>query len=237
MQPKGLGLIRGTAGHEALASWYKEQDQVKATEVAIEAWEGDKDSKDLKELLQTLARYFEYSLKNDYSFEVIETEQKFLLDIGEGQQLTGFIDGVVKYQDQIWLLEHKFNKRVETRHLDLDMQVSIYLLAAQLLGYDPAGVMYNVVRVGTKGKALTEPVVRSFVYRNKEGLRAVNGELIFQMQEVERYLEEGGAVYRNTTRDCSWDCGFHKVCLSINDTGEAQSILDTYERKEYKRGK
>jgi len=79
------------------------------------------------------------------------------------------------------------------------------------------------------GIAATEPVVRRPVYRNSEGLHIIESELSNQMQELNKYRKEGNLkIYRNPTKDCHWDCAFYNVCLSLNDSGEAASVLKTF---------
>jgi hypothetical protein len=115
---------------------------------------------------------------------------------------------------------------VQTGHLDLDPQVSIYMLAARASGFDVRGALYNVVRTTIKGKAENDPVVRLPVYRNNEGLEQIVHELVAQMTEMKAFHEDGGIrAYRTPTRDCSWDCGFYGACLSINDNGDPEPAL------------
>lgn len=229
--PAGIGQIRGTIGHACLAEWYitngdDEKALKKASDLAtnMELELGIDLSNDWDEMLLVYNRYFNWARAND-NFETIAVEQEYEIDI-DGIKLMGFIDGIVNLRGNTWILEHKFNKRVETTHLALDMQVSIYMLAAQKLGYNPSGCMYNIIRMGDKGLAVTEPVLRKLVYRNIEGLQVIEYELGNQMRELKKFNEEGNLdIYRNPTKDCHWDCSFYSVCLSLNDSGEAESVL------------
>jgi hypothetical protein len=233
---QSIGQARGSAGHAALAFYYENDRNI---EMAIqEAWEkffellGETPEQSEWDLLEgALIRYHEWAKKND-NFTVVDTEQHFELQFPNGK-LQGFIDGIVKAQGRLWILEHKFNKRVETGHLDIDPQVSIYMLAASLLGYKPIGVMYNIIRVGTGPTAEREPVVRKFLYRNPEGLNYFADEIDQQMIEINRHLSEGGFSYRNMTSNCSWDCPFYSVCLSLNDSGDGSAVLERMERKPF----
>lgn len=232
--PSSIGQFRGTIGHTALAEWYisKGDDKSalkKASDLAtnIELENKVDLSNDWNDLVQVLTRYFDWARANDH-FEVIAVEKEYEIDI-DGIKLMGFVDGIVRQHGGIWIMEHKFNKQVSTSHVALDMQISIYMLALKLLGYEPAGCMYNVIRMGEKGIAIKEPVVRKFVYRNPEGLRVIEYELGNQMKEVQRYnKEENLSVYRNPTKDCHWDCPYYTVCLSLNDSGEANSVLKNF---------
>jgi cellulose biosynthesis protein BcsQ len=122
-------------------------------------------------------------------------------------------------------MEHKFNKQVSVSHIDLDPQMSLYMLAAWEMGIEARGILFNVIRVAEGGIAAKEPVVRRQVYRNQEGLALIKAEISIQMDEMREFHEGNGRVFRNPTKDCSWDCGFFATCLSMNDDGDAASAL------------
>jgi hypothetical protein len=241
-----MGQARGTAGHHALGVWYKERSKIKtlaqldkaSKKVLDAAWdkfqeeypEADTASKQFESLEEALTRYVDWSfnLHND-DIEIITAEYKFEAKIGR-HLLGGYIDGVVRYKKEVWLLENKFLKRVQTSNLAMDPQVSTYMLGAYLCGYSPIGVIYNIIRMETK-IALKEPVVRSLQYRSIGGLTAKQVEIEAQADEIEDFLEKGGAIYRNETMDCSWDCPFYEVCLSITDSGSDEGMLAKFERR------
>lgn len=237
VSPSGLGQRRGTAGHAALAYYYThERDIVGSIEEAKRSYfhdeKVDDNIADFEILVGCLERYFEYAENND-RFNVKEVEWRFELHI-EGHPFVGFIDAIVEEKGQIWLMEHKFNKRVSTNHLDFDPQVSVYIMASLLSDIKPAGVIYNIIRVSDGKTAKEEPVVRKRIYRNPEGLVYFAKELVQQMEEIEKFLKEGSPAYRSLTPDCSWDCSFLNVCCELNDTGDADYLIDRFERKQPK---
>jgi hypothetical protein len=229
----GVGQLRGTTGHAGLAEWYTNGgDDAKAIQKASDVLmglelENNLDmSSDWEDLQMILMRYFAWARAHD-KFEVIAVEQEYEIELA-GVKLMGYIDGIVKQGEYTYILEHKIVKRASVNHVTLDMQISIYMLAAHVLGYNPYGTIYNVIRMGDKGIAETEPVLRTIAYRNEEGLQVIRRELENQMLELKRFNEEGSnylKIYRNPTKDCSWDCSFYSVCLSLNDSGEADSVL------------
>jgi RecB family exonuclease len=231
-----VGQMRGTIGHACLGEWYGNglddaKAIEKATEVAnqLEIESGIDFSNDWDELLLTFHRYFNWARVHD-NFETIAIEQEYEIDIN-GIKLMGFIDGIVKQNNSIWILEHKFLKQASIKHIDLDQQISIYMLAARKLGYDPVGCMYNIIRIGKGGIAVTEPVLRTLAYRNAEGLRVVEYELSNQMLELKTFNEKRHLpVYRNPTKDCHWDCQYYYACISLNDSGEAESVLSRFKK-------
>lgn len=214
------GQVRGSAGHAALAEWHKTYDAETALKAAWMKWSAEGFTEgagwDLTE--ETLQRYFQWSKEND-TFRILSSEQKFEIVFHQPRvKFIGYIDGVVLQEDgRIWLLENKFNKRVETQHLVMDAQASAYLLAAKLLQQEAVGVLYNIIRVGTK-LAQTDPVVRASLYRNSLGLTYVQHEILRQAEEMIQY-EQGGVPYRNPTKDCSWDCPFFTACLDLLEDG------------------
>lgn len=243
------GLMVGGTGHVALGAWYKalseEKSAEEASEIALktaslrlaeyEEQHGEEQDKIWDDLSVILVRYFEWALEND-DFNAYEIEYKFEFEVGDFM-LIGYIDGLVERSNGThWLLEHKFNKQVSTKHLELDPQVSIYMLAARVSGFDVRGVFYNVIRTTIGGIAATEPVVRLPVFRNNEGLAEIISELNMQMEEMRDFHETGGEfAYRNPTRECSWDCGFYHACLAMNDDGNPLPALRVIPLKDYKK--
>ena len=240
MSPSSVGQTRGTIGHAALGLWYtnmgkmSEEDRDSASiKLAgqmladAEANSGESMDKEAEMLQCILPRYFDWARANDNFDEIIAIEQKFEINI-DGMPLIGYIDGVVRIKNTLWLLEHKFNKQVRTNHIDLDPQMSIYLLAAYKAGMNVRGVLYNVVRVAEGGIAASSPVERRQVFRNQEGLAFIENEIAIQMREMKKFHEYGGEIYRNETGDCSWDCQFYDACLLIQDCGDPTGVLNRF---------
>lgn len=234
--PPSAGQARGSAGHKALETYYSgDRDPKSAKEAAwskfLEISGPDFSETEWELLDNALDRYFKWAPSRD-TFKVLSTEQHFVVDVGP-YKLQGYIDGIVEMLGQTWLLEHKFNKRVSTSHLDLDMQVSTYMLAAYILGHEPSGVFYNIIRIGDGPTAIKEPVVRKTLYRNKDGLQYIHREMISTMEEADKFLSHGRILpIRNLTQDCSWDCPFVNVCLSIQDSGTYEKVLEKFDRKQ-----
>jgi hypothetical protein len=235
--PSTIGQARGTAGHAALAVWHREYAVDASLDAAWKVWElnlgtaGD----DWQLLEASLTRYFDWSLNNHDNFKILQSEQEFQIEFEvphytlPGKEkgkitehtsvvLTGFIDGIVEEKGQIWLLENKFYKRMDRNPLDLDPQVSMYLLAANLLGYPAQGVIYNIIRVADTKIALTEPVVRRRLHRNLQGLDHIQEEMLLQVDRMIEY-QKGGVPYRTPTKDCHWDCPFYSACILLTDDG------------------
>lgn len=221
--PSGIGQARGTCGHAALAVWHVHYDPQEAMQTAWETWNENgylEANADWLLLEEALNRYFTFSKEHD-RFTMLVSEQKFDIEyeLPTGPVIfTGYIDGIIEDTDGQWLMEHKFLKQVDNGNKDLDHQSSLYLLAAQRLGFKVNGVLYNQIRMGTK-IAEKEPVLRRKVTRNMSGLDHIEHELLQQVKAMQTF-ERGGEVYRNPTKDCSWDCAFYNACLSLQDDGQ-----------------
>lgn len=220
-RPKpSVSQTRGSAGHSALAEWHVNYKIESAIAAAWKYWYGQQlaDGDDWRLLEDALIRYFAWSQKND-SFKILQSEYEFKIGYGNPDFVfTGFIDGIVQDGKQQWLLENKFYKKVDDTGLEMDIQASLYMLAAKLLGKNVSGVIYNMVRIGDNKKSIEEPVVRKKLYRNAAGLSHVQTEMVQQVKNMLKY-QEGGMPYRNPTKDCSWDCAYYSICLGLLDDG------------------
>ena len=229
-----MGMIKGSIGHSALAVWYRTYDSDQALQAASDKlFEYERSSNmELSELWDEtepiLSRYMDWSRKHDDFGKVHEgmIEKKFEIKIGT-YDVIGYIDAIVEMSNGLqWILEHKFWSRVERNHLDLDPQVSLYLMAARKEGYQPQGVLYNIIKMSTSEASSHQPVIRIPLFRNAEGSRYIERELELQLNEQSKFLEGYGAVYRTPMKSCPYDCGFFSACLDLNTEGTPMRSLD-----------
>jgi hypothetical protein len=155
----------------------------------------------------------------------------------------GTYDGVYRDLEtgHIYLFEHKTAKAISTNHLTLDDQASGYLMvAAQELRASKAisksdqvrGVTYNFAR---KAFADERPRNEDGLYLNKDGsISKQQPAAYFLRHSVIRTVHERNTqlghisaealtmaafdsgelpLYKNPTRDCSWDCPFYQMCV------------------------
>lgn len=251
LDPKpGLGLIRGSVMHTAVAAWYGSgiKDLDKRLEHTIQAAsnklfeyehklsENYEDEWYLMDLV--LRRYIDWALLHDTDDfdEVLSVEEKFVLELQPGVVITGYIDGFVRDNaGDIWLLEHKFLKAVSRKALDLDAQVSMYLFASREMGYNPKGVFYNIVRMTKGGKAADQPVDRHLIYRNPEGLALIRSEIIKQIIEMKAFHDGKLPTYRNPEDSCFWSCGFNQICMTLNFDGQANDLMEAMPKKQFRK--
>ena len=235
--PPSMGMLRGSAGHKALAYWYQNQkDDEKALEIAYDIYTDELGAEvPLNEWETTetcLRRYFAFAAEDSWKF--IAEEQFFDVSVKfeefrkQSIHLIGYIDGVVDTGEGVYLLENKFLKRVPSKISSMDAQSSMYLLAAKLLGIEVIGVLYNMVRTTTGKTAEKEPFVRKTIFqRDSGGLRYKYSEVVSQAVEIQEWLKDpASALYRTETENCSWDCGFNQICLSLTDVGSDEGIIE-----------
>lgn len=233
--PSSLGQVRGTCGHVAMEEWHRSYNAQAAMNAAWATWtnKGYRGGDDWMLLEDALNRYFPWSLTHD-TFRLVKSEIKFDIELevsGQPVFFIGYIDGIVEEDGGLWLMEHKFLKRMDNSDKSLDPQVSLYMLAAEILGHNVRGVIYNKVRVANTKIAEREPAVRTRLHRTQEGLVTVRNDLVIQVQEMLEY-QKGGVPYRNPTRDCSWDCPFYTACLSMSTDGQVPiQLLDAVTQK------
>jgi len=88
----------------------------------------------------------------DCEFVSLEEDFKFTHILPEGKEiiLRGRFDGILRYQNKLWLMENKTKSVVDDRiadYLPHDMQTMMYCHCVQQKYQEPvAGILYNVVR-------------------------------------------------------------------------------------------
>ena len=235
----------GRVGHLVLQSYYLNMNEEKAMEV-LEDPKNEIDEATYEHAYELLPRYFDACRSLD-NFKVMATEKWFDLPLGgeRGHRLIGIVDGLLQRNDgSMWLLEHKFSGRISTKHLDIDPQTSIYVLAAKSLEWDVKGVLFNIIRTGTGPTAKREPIVRAYAYRPPSSTNLMSEELLQQAREMQRFedIEDPASqqrvAYRNPGQSCNW-CPFYRVCLEYQDGGDVETMLQNgfIHRKEREAGK
>jgi len=165
---KPEALAFGGVIHEAIETWHrpdadgaKEAPAIKTIRVLnliderFPGRHGDANEKRLWQLAHAMmagycARYA------DEEFEVIEVEKEFQAEIRNpdtGREskiftMAGKVDGIVKINGELYLLEHKTASNLDGNYLDklwTDTQIALYSHYLRELGYPIVGVLYNVL--------------------------------------------------------------------------------------------
>lgn len=158
-------------------------------------------------------------------------------------RLVGTFDGVYRDLDdgRLKLMEHKTAAQIYTGHLELDDQGGTYATVAThtcreqgLIGSNESidEITYNFLRKGRKDE---RPVNEQGLALNKDGTVSKNQPTpLFRRETVSRSRKEQRSqleriaseveimnlfregeldLYKNPTRDCSWDCEFYEMCV------------------------
>jgi hypothetical protein len=166
-QPMGDAAAFGTVGHSAIEAW-------------LHAWKaGDLDAR-LGAALAVIAKsdmspydqarlgalITAYHLRwKDEPWEILAIETEFRFELG-GHLIGGKVDAIIRdtRDGRIWLVEHKTTAQDAApggaywEKLAIDSQVSIYVDGATMLGYEIAGVVYDVLQRPRHEPKLATPV-------------------------------------------------------------------------------
>lgn len=235
-------LLFGKGIHKGLEAYYKTSLREEAL-AAYRQWlaeqeaylmennadpEHVKEASEIGELL--LGVYIDYAEKKD-NFKAVAVEQEFVAPIWppDGSPLehqhAGRWDGVVRnmYGD-LWLMEHKTARDFPTEiELQLNPQVSYYLLAAQQLYDEPVrGVVYNVIRKVHPARARSPVIFRRLITRTAVELKHAQEQLYratVRMLSDEHFDPIPGF-------HCSWKCAYQQLCLCLQDGTDYQPLAE-----------
>ena len=152
-----LALDFGTAIHKGLEKWW---DGENFFEVLQAAKNESIDRHEISKINALLIGYDE--LYKNHEYKTVAVEKEFCIPLRNPRnkksvsrtfQLAGKIDAIAKDEfGEYWIVEHKTtsqNLDVESSYWDrlvLDDQISMYIYAAQNLGYDVSGCVYDVIK-------------------------------------------------------------------------------------------
>ena len=190
-KPDTDGIIRATLF---------EYDMHKPTDIAyLYDWEIERET-----ISRLLAGYFWRWAEMDDGMEIIASELQFELPIinpdsgraGRTATVAGCIDGTVKLPGgQLAVMEHKTSggdigpESDYWKKLRIDSQISLYYLAAQMLGYDVQTVLYDVI-----GKPSIRPYKATPLEKRK--YKKTTGELYANQHEDNETPTEYGERIR-----------------------------------------
>jgi len=270
-------LWMGTGVHYALAEWYlKGKRRGPHPAETFSSWAGndlreiranysDHDEEwydeakyiDAKDLGTAMLEEYINLYGLDPQWNILHIEHSFRTLIRDGdQQLAYFVgtfDGAVRDLDdgQVYLLEHKTAKQINTTFLALDDQAGGYLAVATAvlrkegtLGPREriAGIIYNYLRKsmpderpvdadgmrlnndGTVSKRQPPPAfVREVVERGAEEPANQMRRLVDEVSIMQGMREGTIPVYKNTTWECTW-CPFFVMCKLHERGGDWETV-------------
>lgn len=144
------------------------------------------------------------------------------------------------------LMEHKTAKAITTGHLGMDDQGGAYWAVANAVLRDKGilkgqefikGITYNFLRKSlpddrernAAGQALNldgtiskrQPAVlfqREFVRRTPAQRKVQLQRIAAEVENMNEFRYRNLSLFKNPTRDCSWDCAFKEMC-ELHDSG------------------
>ena len=153
LKPKRLGspLKRGTWVHALLEAYHKGEDW-KAVHAAYSnqfslLFDEEKDFYgDMPtEIYQVMLSYI-WHYKND-PWEWIDAEFQLEAELPDGSIYRGKVDGLIRNQFGLWLVDHKTHKTLPKMNFRLlDAQSALYLWAARENGMQVNGFIWNYIR-------------------------------------------------------------------------------------------
>lgn len=245
-------LTFGSAVHKGLETW----DIDEALDLLItdypmnqeEADEQDIASVTLKALLNGFFRRYERFTNHKPEFE-------FMLPMrtGRGKSTTmaiaGKLDDLAFIDGRWWIVEYKTASRLDGGYFDrlyVDSQITMYMYAMDQMGYDPAGVIYRVIRKPSLRRGQKETLeaflerlngdieqrpdfyfMERQLYRTKDDLKEFE-KTLYEEAKLEARQYKSGKCFKHTT-SCSMygACEYLPICM-----GEAGALEAMYEYRE-----
>ena len=240
----------GKAIHLALDSWYADKDVDKAVAVFNGAYTEDLeiDDKRTNALGEWIIRNY-HTTYRDQAWELIESEIEFKLPLPNGNNFTGRVDKIIRWDGTLWIVDHKTMSSLgQTYHYmtEPSLQFVGYAWAMKQRGYDIKGFILDAILVakglmpsistttGAKvaaNKNLT-PLSRYDVYYKQEHFDEWL-DTVTKIQRDIKIAEESDEWYPNFSSCINFiECPYRKVCKE--ETGIRQRILDAdYEVKHW----
>jgi hypothetical protein len=182
-QPSGEAARFGTVGHHALEAWYvawKDGQIEQRLPYALGAVTASDLSDWDKARLAALITAYHFRWK-DQPWRVLAVEIEFRYEL-DGYTIGGKIDAIIENTEtgEVWLVEHKTTGQDASpgsaywAKLAIDAQVSIYLDGATVLGFAPAGCIYDVLQRPRHEPKLATPVAER-EYTQGKGCKKCGG--------------------------------------------------------------
>ncbi len=206
-----MGLRLGSAGHLAFKAFYGGKPTHEALDWAYEelAPSNQEEEKQWEALRETLVFYWTHTLTDRWT--VLEVEK----EVRVGRYM-GILDLIVQDSTgRVMIVDHKFQKSTSVSHLEIDPQISFYLLLARELGIGAEGLLFNIIPMG---KLQAHPV-RKYCTRSQVYLNNFKEDLDIQIERMD-YFQALPVPYRNWTTDCPWDCSIYALCKKGMEGGK-----------------
>jgi len=235
---KSAALGFGGAFHEGLAAWYKTNDAGAALQAIAKAWPDSHPTDDYRNkqrCLDTMIQYIKHYPKE--SFGVVGApdnpmiEKSFTLDTGmtldngEPIEYGGIMDGLISFNNKLYVLEHKTTSRLGSTYFYQfrpNNQITGYVWAGgEMSGQPVGGAIINAICVlKNETKFAREPTSRA----DDE-----IAEWMIHVRETCQIIhncKESG-IWPRFTPSCMMygRCDYHSVCV-LPHKSEREKMLE-----------
>ncbi len=254
---KAAALRFGTLFHIALNAWWRcNGSAVEKLLAALAALDAQEEEKDLFELVKARCLIAGYTARwGDEGYETLAVELQFRLPLFDGGgrvlnasgevvgvtrarsmgfDLGGAIDVIAKRNGRVRNVEHKTTSSDISvgsdywRHVvTLDPQVSTYMNASRVLGYDPHDTLYDVIRKPTIVPHLATPE------EDRKYTKPTKAEPIPRLYAKQRETDESPEEYESRlTEEIAENPGRYFARMPIvrldeDDAEHARDVRDT----------
>ena len=260
---QGLALIRGkssTAFGSAFHKALETRELHEALDILTPNFPKDQAEADEQAVaVVTLQALFEGYCERFPAFEHHKPEFEFelpmLTDRGRKStklKIAGKLDDLVKINNRWWVVEYKTASKLDASYFDrlyVDSQITMYMYAMERLGYNPAGVIYRVIRKPSLRKSQKETVgqflkrlqddIKSrpdfyfderVLYRDKNDLSEFERMLYHETKQANE-MARLGRCYRHSTA-----CSMYGACdylpLCMGEVGAKEALYEIREPNE-----
>jgi hypothetical protein len=173
----------GTVAHSAIEQWllaWKRGDLAVRLDAMLAVVRASKLSDDNKTRLGALLTAYHYRW-HDAPWEILGVELEFRYEL-DGNIVGGKIDALIRdtNTNEIWVVEHKTTGQDSSlgggywERLAIDLQISIYVDGATMLGHEVAGVIYDVLQRPKHELKLATPIAER-EYTTGKGCKKCGG--------------------------------------------------------------
>lgn len=251
-------LSIGTAIHKGIEMW-DEEAGIEALSFPFPSTQEEADEQEVARttVLGLLRGYYQTFAP----FEVHVPELSFYLPMRTGKrssrifEIAGKIDDIATINGQNWIVEYKTASKLDGSYFDrlyVDSQITMYMTAAERLGFNPVGVIYRVLRKPQIRRGKTESVeqflnrlesdiasrpdfyfMEKRLYRSKADLADFE-QMLYQEAKLANTMYKQDRCYKHSTA-----CSVYGACeylpLCMGEAG-AEALYETREPHEELKG-
>ncbi len=238
---RSSALAFGGGFHEGLATWYKTHDLAAALTAIHEKWDETvsiDDYRTKEKAIQVMIDYVKrYPSEN---FQVVGAPERPMIEVpfcldtglvtddGEPIEYGGIFDGLVDFNGQIWVFEHKTTSQLGSYYFDQfkpNNQVTGYIWAAeQLSGRRTQGAIINAIGVYKTGATKFE---RGMTARHPQDLVEWLENVRLICNQIKRAEREG---FSQSTNACTLygKCEYHSVHVLSHPSEREKRLEQDY---------